>query len=277
MKDLSNENIVHIKKDNLEYIQFKKLLEFENIIHCYTLKSDELNFRSYNNEEKKKIVESNYKRICDTLEIDYKDIIRPFQMHTDKITFVNFKTDITPDIYSDNYKDTDGVITNKKDIILATTNADCVLIMLYDNEKKVIANIHAGWRGTFKKICLKAVEMMQERYECNPENILCFICPSIRKCHFEVQDDVKTECEKIFKYTNKLEEIISVGEIKEGTQRYFIDNILINKILLVEAGIKEENIFDSNICSVCHSDLIHSRRADGAENFGLGTALIKLC
>ena len=277
MKDLSNENIVHIKKDNLEYIQFKKLLEFKNIIHCYTLKTTDLNFRSYNNDEKKKIVEYNYKRICDVLEIDYKDVIRPFQMHTDKISFVDLKTDIRPDIYSDNYKDTDGVITDKKDIILATTNADCVLIMLYDTEKKVIANIHAGWRGTFKKISLKAVEMMKERYESNPENILCFICPSIRKCHFEVQDDVKTECEETFKYTNKLEEIISVGEIKDGIQKYFIDNILINKILLEEAGIKKENIFDSNICSVCHSDLIHSRRADGAENFGLGTALIKLC
>ena len=277
MKDLSNENIVHIKKDNLEYIQFKKLLEFKNIIHCYTLKTTDLNFRSYNNDEKKKIVEYNYKRICDVLEIDYKDVIRPFQMHTDKISFVDLKTDIRPDIYSDNYKDTDGVITDKKDIILATTNADCVLIMLYDTEKKVIANIHAGWRGTFKKISLKAVEMMKERYESNPENILCFICPSIRKCHFEVQDDVKTEYEETFKYTNNLEEIISVGEIKDGIQKYFIDNILINKILLEEAGIKKENIFDSNICSVCHSDLIHSRRADGAENFGLGTALIKLC
>ena len=180
-------------------------------------------------------------------------------------------------IYSDNYKDIDGVITDKKDIILATTNADCVLIMLYDNEKKVIANIHAGWRGTFKKISLKVVEMMKEKYECNPEKILCFVCPSIRKCHFEVQDDVKEECEKIFSYTNRLGEIIFNGEIKDGVQKYFIDNVLINKLLLVEAGIKEENIFDSNICSVCHSDLVHSRRADGVENFGLGTALIKLC
>lgn len=277
MEDLTNENIIHVKKNDIEYIQFRKLLEYKNIIHCYTLKTGELNFRSYNDKQKKKIVENNYKRICDVLEIDYKDIVRPFQMHTNRIAFVDLKTEIRPDIYSDNYKDTDGVITDKKDIILATTNADCVLIMLYDTEKKVIANIHAGWRGTFKKISLKAVKMMKERYECNPENIQCFICPSIRKCHFEVQDDVKIECEKIFEYTNRLEDIISIGDIREGIQRYFVDNILINKILLMEAGIKEENIFDSNICSVCHSNLIHSRRADGVENFGLGTAIVKLC
>ncbi|MBO5179557.1 MAG: peptidoglycan editing factor PgeF [Clostridia bacterium] len=277
MKDLSNENIIHVKKNDIEYIQFRKLLEYKEIAHCYTLKTGELNFRSYNDEKKKEIVENNYKRICDELDIDYKDVIRPFQMHTDNVAFVECKTKVRPDIYSDNYRDTDGVITNKKDIILATTNADCVLIMLYDPERKVIANIHAGWRGTFKKVALKTIKMMKEKYNSKPENILCFICPAIRKCHFEVRDDVKIECEKIFKHTNRIEEIISIGEVKDGAQRYFIDNVLINKILLVEAGIKEENIYDSNICSVCNSDLVHSRRADGAENFGLGTALIKLC
>ena len=277
MKDLSNENVIHVKKDDIEYIQFRKLLEYKEIIHCYTLKTCELNFRSYNDEKKKEIVENNYKRICDELYIDYKDVIRPFQMHTDNVAFVECKTEVRPDIYSDNYRDTDGVITNKKDIILATTNADCVLIMLYDPERKVIANIHAGWRGTFKKIALKTIKMMKEKYDSKPENILCFICPAIRKCHFEVQDDVKIECEKIFEYTNRIEDIISIGEVKDGTQRYFIDNVLINKILLAEAGVKEENIYDSNICSVCNSDLVHSRRADGAENFGLGTALINLC
>lgn len=119
--------------------------------------------------------------------------------------------------------------------------------------------------------------MMKKNYDCKVENILCFICPSIRKCHFEVKDDVKNECENIFAYTNKLNEIIEVGKIKDGEQRYFIDNILINKIMLIEAGIKAENIIDSNICSACNSNLIHSRRADGAEKFGLGTALIQLC
>ncbi len=276
MIDLSNENIIHVKKNGIEYLQFRKLLKYDNIFHCYTLKTGDLNFRSYSSEERKEIVKNNYNRICTELGMDYKSVIRPFQMHTDNIAIVEGKTDVQPDIYSDNYKDTDGVITNQKDIILATTNADCVLILLYDKEKNVIANIHAGWRGTFKKIAYKAVKMMKEKYDSNPKNILCFICPSIRKCHFEVKDDVKNECENLFAYTNKLNEIIKVGNIKDGEQRYFIDNILINKIMLMEAGIHEKNIIDSNICSVCNSNLIHSRRADGAEKFGLGTALIKI-
>lgn len=274
MKDLSNENIIHVKKNDIEYLQFKKLLEYENIVHCYTLKTGELNFKKANGQT---YVENNYKRICDVLGMDYKDIIRPDQNHTNKVVVIEEKTDRRPDIFSDNFINIDGAITNKKDIILATTNADCVLILFYDKEKKVIANVHAGWRGTFDKIAYNTVSAMKEEYDCNTENILCFICPSIRQCHFEVKDDVKNECEKIFKYTNRLEDIISIGEIKDGEQRYFIDNVLINKILLEEAGIKQENIFDSNICSLCNPDLVHSRRFEGAENYGLGCALIKLC
>lgn len=276
MIDLSNENIIHIKKNGIEYLQFRKLLQYDNIVHCYTLKTGNLNFRSYSNDEIKEIVKNNYNRICAELGIDYKSVVRPFQMHTDNIAIVESKTSIQPDIYSDNYKDIDGVITNQKDIILATTNADCVLILLYDKEKNVIANVHAGWRGTFKKIALKAVKMMKEKYASKPENILCFICPSIRKCHFEVKDDVKNQCENLFAYTNRLNEIIEFGKIKDGERRYFIDNILINKMMLMEAGIRKQNIIDSNICSVCNSNLIHSRRADGAENYGLGTALIEI-
>ena len=49
--------------------------------------------------------------------------------------------------------------------------------------------------------------------------------------------------------------------------------ILINKLLLKEAGVLENNIFDSGICSVCNSKKVHSRRSDG-ENFGLGTTIV---
>ena len=63
--------------------------------------------------------------------------------------------------------------------------------------------------------------------------------------------------------------------VKNNKQKYFIDTILINKMLLKEEGILEKNIIDSNICSICNQDKIHSRRAEG-ENFGLACALIEL-
>ena len=154
----------------------------------------------------------------------------------------------------------DGLITNKKDIALTSKNADCILFLFYDPIKKVIANVHSGWRGTFQKIAEKAVVKMINFYDCKAEDILCFICPSIRKCHFEVSSDVKELCEGIFEFTNKTEEFIELGEIVDGEQKYNIDTVLINKILLTELGIKEKNIIDCNLCSVCNKDKISKSR-----------------
>ncbi len=263
MKKIGNDNIL-IKQDNgIEYIQFKRLLDY-GIKHAYTLKCDCLNFRSNSKEE-----QESYKRIFDSVGLDIKTYVKPQQKHTNKVTCVD-KVMKTEELL-----ETDGLITNKENITLVTTNADCILFLFYDPVKKVIANVHSGWRGTFKKIGEVAISKMIKEYGCNPEDIEIYIWPSIRKCHFEVDEDVKTECEKIFKFTNKLDEIIKIGEIKEGKQKYFIDTILINKILFLNHGIKESNIYDCDICSVCNSDKIRSYRAEG-KDFKLATSIISL-
>lgn len=115
---------------------------------------------------------------------------------------------------------------------------------------------------------------MKEVFDSNPKDIICCFCPSIRKCHFEVDEDVASQCKDIFEFTGRINEIIELGDFKEGKQKYNIDTILINRILLEQEGILEENIIDSGICSVCHSDKIHSRRAHGL-NFGLACSLIE--
>jgi len=81
--------------------------------------------------------------------------------------------------------------------------------------------------------------------------------------------------ESIFSFTNKTDEFIKKGDIKEGKQKYNIDTIKINKYLLIENGIIEENIIDSGICSVCENEKISSYRADGA-SYKLATAIISL-
>ena len=112
-------------------------------------------------------------------------------------------------------------------------------------------------------------------YGCKAEDILCFINPCIRKCHFEVDEDVKKEFEEIFKYTEKTNEFIEKGKLKDGKQKYFIDTVLINKILFKAQGIKENNIYDCDICSVCNSDKIRSYRAEG-KDFKLATSIISM-
>lgn len=268
MADLSNENIIHIKKDGLEYIQFRKLIEYEDILtHAFTLKP--LDFGDNENyEDKKDIATDNYKLICNELNIDYKNIVRPYQTHTNNVKEVGENKGI----FLKEHTDVDGLITNKPNNILSLTFADCTPIYLFDPNKKAIANIHSGWQGTVKQIAKKAIEKMIETYGSNPKDIICAIGPTIRKCHFEVEDDVKEMFLNQFKC---MSDIITIGEIKQGKQKYYIDTVRINKNMLMEMGLKQENIIDSKICTVCNSDLIHSYRKDG-KDAGRNTALMML-
>ena len=273
--NLSNENVIHTKKENCEYLQFRKLLEYSDIIsHGYVIGLDK-NFRTARaggkglaKEEYEKAVDS-YKKICNELDLNYNDIVKTNQNHTDNVKIVNEKVSKDePDFAI--YKDTDGLITDKSNLVLSTTNADCILLVFFDPVKKVIANVHSGWKGTIQRISVKAVEKMQNDYGCNPSDIICCMCPSIRKCHFEVDEDVYKMFLNEFKDLKEIDEII-----EQKNNKWHIDTILINRVILKQAGLLGENIIDSGICSVCNKNIIHSFRAEG-ENYGLSTAIISL-
>ena len=220
MKNLSNENIVHIVKNGTQYLQFRKLLEYKDIIeHAYPLglnlnfRADKINREKISKKQEENELES-YKKICEILKIDYRNLIRGNQEHTDNIEIINEKINKNNvDINIKKYNNTDGLITNKKGLILSTTNADCILMIFFDPVTKTIANIHSGWKGTIQRISIKTVDKMEKQFNCKPENIICCICPSIRKCHFEVDIDVKEIFENQFKDLGKtnLQEIIENG------------------------------------------------------------------
>lgn len=268
--DLSNENVIHIKTGKTDFLQFRKLLEYKDkIAHAYSLGIKE-NYRTSDGNEN---AIENYRNLCEGIDCDYRNLIKTNQQHTDRVKIVEQKINVDkPDFNLEQYKNTDGLITNKRNKILATTNADCILLLFWDPEKQVIANVHSGWRGTLQTISIKTVEKMINQFNCNPKDIICCICPSIRKCHFEVEKDVKDLFYNKFK---DLKEINQIIEEKEKNKKWVIDTVLINKVLLSEIGLKEENIIDSGICSVCNKDLIHSYRAE-KEGYGLETALITL-
>ena len=260
--DLSNENIIHVKGKYLEYLQFRKLNEL-GIKHAYTLKNKGYNFKNHGDPT---IPDRSYKVLCEELEIDYDKLIRPNQTHTNVVKCV----DKVPSF--EEIDNVDGVITDKSGLSLATTNADCILYLLYDPKRRVVGSIHSGWKGTYQRIIENAIDEMISVYNCNHSDIYVFICPSIRKCHFEVNDDVKDMFEERFKFTGKLDEIIFDGKV-EG--KYYIDTVHLNNILLKEKGIDEEKIIDSGLCSVCNSDIIGSYRVEG-KFFTGGTAIISL-
>ena len=186
MRDLSNDVVVHKREGGFEFLQFRKLLEL-GVRHAYSLKPHFFNTRpGVVSQERCEQSIKNYIDFCDVISVDCNKLVKPNQTHTNCVKVVN-KLPKNMCIEEGKYVDTDGLVTNLEGVSLASCNADCILLLLYDPVKKVIGNIHSGWRGTFDKVAVNAIKSMVDDYGCNPADIIVCICPSIRKCHFEVK------------------------------------------------------------------------------------------
>ena len=158
---------------------------------------------------------------------------------------------ITEDNLEEEINDCDGLITNLKRVGLLIKVADCESIYFYDKKKKVIGNIHAGWRGTLNKIVVEALDIFKKQYHSNMNDILVFINPSLLLCCSEFS----LEEEKLFQ-----EEFKDFIYKKEKKDKCYIDLCKINEYLLLQKGILIENIYLSNFCTKCHHDKFHSYR-----------------
>lgn len=242
-------------KDNL--LTFNKLTD-EGIINCFTLKP--YDFKDFANNPNR---DSQLEKIYNDLNVKIKLTKKPNQTHTNNVKVLDESNK------NDQFDDVDGLVTNLKDVALVTSLADCQGILLYDKNKKAIANIHSGWKGTLNKIVVNAINLMIDTYNSNPNDIEAYLTPSIMKCCFEVDKDVVDMFKDNF---DDIVDLISLGDIKEGKQKYYIDLLTLNKRTLLNLGIKEENIISSNICSKCN-DNIQSYRRDKSES-GRNIAII---
>ena len=122
MKNLTNNIILHQNIGKTEFIQFKKLLEFPEIKHCYTLRKNNINIQV--KDDDKSIITASYQKVGEVLGIAYENIVKPHQTHTDRVEVVNN--------ICEQFEEVDGLITDKKDICLCTTSADCTSLLFYD-------------------------------------------------------------------------------------------------------------------------------------------------
>ncbi len=163
---------------------------------------------------------------------------RPKQIHGKNIVVVTKKTET---IF-----EADAVITNECGLFLSVATADCVPILMYDEKKRVIAAVHSGWRGTNKEIAKFCVYDLVGKFAVNPKDLQIQIGPSIRECCYEVSLDV----------ANRFKQY---GYITKGGKPY-IDLASINRQMLINCGIKKDNIYISQYCTSCRSDLLYSWR-----------------
>lgn len=226
------------------------VLNMEGLINFVTDRSLDINFKKQSREEIKNILQS-------ISDYQFRNIISPRQTHTNNVVVID-EDNLDNELY-----DVDGIITNLKGVALTIATADCQSIILYDKEKEVIGNIHSGWKGTLGKILSKGINLMIDRFSSNVEDIIVCIGPSILDCCFEVDKDVVDMFNEEF---TDIEEFIRLGEIKEGKQKYYIDTVGINRKELLRMGLLEENIYLSNICTKCNSDIYHSYRGQGIDS-----------
>lgn len=278
-------NIKITKTEDIDYIQFNKLLEFDEIFHAYILKSHNIGFGKFGVFEN---ILPSYHKFENRFKIDRNCIFHPYQNHTYNIfNFNNQKFISNSEINKafvinnqesepEKFYEFDGVITDKEKIATLLTEADCIPLLLYDPKNKVIGNIHSGWKGTVNKIGIKSIEMMKKEYNSRPENIICCLGPCIHKDHFLVNNDVVNLYLNSFEYECKNYNIIEDTDLcnEKGIQ-YRIDNILLYRLIMKQLGLLDKNIIDSEVCTVCNSNICHSRRCEG-ENFNTSATIMML-
>lgn len=256
-----------IKKGKLEYYQFEK---FKDIRHCFTTRYGGVSEGCYSSmnltlrkDEMTNIIE-NYRIICNAIGCDYRSTVWTRQVHGDNILNVTKEdcgTGLLKPRQIDGY---DGIITECPDVTLVGFSADCVLLFFYDPVRRVVAISHSGWIGTVKAIGAKTVEKMVKDYGCNRENIICGISPAIAKDHFQIDIPVVDAFKKEYNWVDKF---IEKDNLNKG--KFYMDLHGINEEILVNSGIKRDNIENSRICTMCNPDRFFSHRIMGEERGSL--------
>ncbi|MDD5109140.1 MAG: peptidoglycan editing factor PgeF [Candidatus Omnitrophica bacterium] len=203
----------------------------------------------------------NRQKFLDAINIDYRNLICAQQVHGKNVKYVTEADKGRGALdYGSSFADTDGFFTDKKGVSIAILSADCLSVFIYDPKRPAIAILHAGWRGTEQNICAEGIRVMQDKFGSHPHRMFVGFGPSIRSCCFEVEKDFKSNFP--FGLTNQ-----------EG--RIFMDIALVNQQQLINAGVREENIFDPKICTFSDNDNYFSFRKE-ADNAGRLVSVIML-
>ncbi|GAB4579428.1 MAG: peptidoglycan editing factor PgeF [Anaerolineales bacterium] len=160
----------------------------------------------------------------------------------------------------------DGLVTDQPGVTLFMRFADCVPVLLFEPQKKVIGLVHAGWRGTVNRVVQNAVAVMQKRYGARPQNMLAGIGPSICAEHYPVGEEVVTQVQTVFG-----PEASEVLLRQNGTAK--LDLWAANRLILQQAGVMQIEV--SGRCTACEVENWFSHRAEQGRTGRFG-ALIGL-
>lgn len=262
--DFTNSVVTHVKNGEVEYLTFNVLDKYKDKVQVVvTLRHggvsdgvyNSLNFRIAGKDKKENVLQ-NLDITCEKIGLNSNEIYKGSQNHTDNILYI---TDENKEKYKfelQNNEEFDGYITDKKIATLVTT-ADCNAIVIYDTKNNAVANVHSGWKGTTKKIYLKAIEKMKQKFGTNPEDLIVCVSPAVQKCCFSSEDE---NFKKIFTDIWEDEkQYITINEY--NPKRFHIDLEYVITKDLMDIGVKKENIHFAGICTCCNDKHFYSYRS----------------
>lgn len=165
----------------------------------------------------------------------------------------------------------DGVVTDIPGVVLTVFGGDCPPVYIVDPVRKAIGLVHAGWRGTLGRIPEVAIANMVVRFGSDPVDMYAAIGPGICRDCYEMGDEVYDAFAEQWS-KNEADWILSRYPAfnSDGTEipggKYHLDLREANKMTLLRAGIPEEHIAVSNICTKCNADIFYSYRSHHMEN-----------
>lgn len=270
----SNDGIILNKKENLLYLEFKNLRDYEDmLVHCFTTRlggvsegeCSQLNL-SFSRKDSRENVLANYRIISEAIGVDFDNIVLSNQVHDNKIKVVEFEDAGKGLVKESDIIGFDGLSTNKPGIPLVTFYADCVPVLILDPVKKAITAVHSGWRSTVKNIAGEALKLMRNQYGSAAGDLVIAIGPSICGECFEVGEEVYRAFLEKFPWSG--------GHIRLKNGKYYIDLQRIIKRVLTDEGVPEQNILISDVCTRCNNDVFYSFRGDGGKTGSLAAIMM---
>lgn len=179
------------------------------------------------------------------------------------------------------FDDTDALVTDVPDTPLVILTADCAAVVLFDPAHAAIGIAHAGWRGAVNRVAAATVERMRTAFGSRPGDLVAAIGPSIGPCCYEVGAEVIEAVTAAFPdHAAELlpePDMASAGSFRASVNedRKHFDLWRANERVLMDAGVREDRIEVSGLCTACRTDLFYSHRAERG-NTGRFGAIVML-
>ena len=263
------------ESDGVPFLSFSLLEESGLVSHGFSTRLggvsqgcySSMNFTFTRGDDPDHVME-NYRRMAGALHVDPERMVLSYQTHTVNVRKVTEEDEGKGIIKERDYRDVDGLITDVPGITLVTFYADCVPLYFLDPVHRAIGLSHSGWRGTVKRMGRVTLEAMEKAYGTRAGDVLCCIGPSICQDCFEVGEEVILEFQKEFDpgYWKDL-------FYKKENGKYQLDLWRANEIILREAGVAEEHLQITDVCTHCNPDYLFSHRTMGNERGNLAAFL----